>query len=134
MEPDSTDPLRALLNAAAVRERADEMLDAALAGQVEGWSVDLDRLDDAAALTASVTREAYPDLDIPFHARWRHFVAGAPKRPRGDPAERARAAFDLVILSVLLDAGAGPGWRWRDPETGAVLARSEGLAVASQRL
>src|SRR4051794_36946563 len=65
-----SDPLRALLNAAAVRERAHEMLDAALAGGVEGWSVDLDRLEAAAALTAAVTREAYPDLDIPFHARW----------------------------------------------------------------
>jgi hypothetical protein len=111
------------------------MLDIALAGGVEDWSVDLDRLDDAAALTAAVTREAYPDLAIPFHARWRHFVAGEPARPdRGDAGERARAAFDLVILSVLLDAGAGADWRWRDPVSGAVLARSEGLAVASQRL
>jgi hypothetical protein len=110
------------------------MLELALAGGVEGWSVDLARLDEAAALTASVTREAYPDLIIPFHARWRHFVAGAPKLPWDDPAARARAAFDLVILSVLLDAGAGPGWRWRDPESGQALARSEGLAVASQRL
>ena len=56
-----------------------------------------------------MTREAYPDLAIPFHARWRHFVAGEPRSPTGDPAERARAAFDLVIVSVLLDAGAGPG-------------------------
>jgi hypothetical protein len=127
--------LHGLLNAAAVRERAHEMLDIALAGGVEGWSVDLDRLDDAAALTVAVTREAYPDLAIPFHARWRHFVAGEPARPdRADAGQRARAAFDLVILSVLLDAGAGAGWRWRDPVGGAVLARSEGLAVASQRL
>ncbi|MEA3003229.1 MAG: hypothetical protein QOH81_2017 [Sphingomonadales bacterium] len=130
----STDALHHLLNAAAVRERAHEMLDIALAGGVEGWAVDLGRLDAAAALTAAVTREAYPDLVIPFHARWRHFVAGAPKLPWGDPAARARAAFDLVILSVLLDAGAGPGWRWRDPVGGRELARSEGLAVASQRL
>jgi hypothetical protein len=110
------------------------MLELALADQVEGWSVDLARLDDAAELTAQVTREAYPDLAIPFHARWRHFVAGEPKLPWDDAAKRARAAFDLVILSVLLDAGAGPGWRWRDPVSGAELARSEGLAVASQRL
>ncbi|HEX4737155.1 MAG TPA: DUF1688 family protein [Allosphingosinicella sp.] len=128
------DPLRALLTAAAVRERGHEMLELALADQVEGWSVDLARLDDAAELTAQVTREAYPDLAIPFHARWRHFVAGEPKLPWDDAAKRARAAFDLVILSVLLDAGAGPGWRWRDPVSGAELARSEGLAVASQRL
>jgi hypothetical protein len=123
-----------LLNAAAVRERAHEMLELALAGEVEGWAVDLGRLDDAAERTARVTRESYPDLAIPFHARWRHFVAGEPALPDGDPAERARAAFDLVILSVLLDAGAGPGWRFADPVTGRTFARSEGLAVASQRM
>ena len=127
--------LRGLLNAAAVRERAHEMLDLALAGGVEGWTVDLDRLDEAAELTASVTRENYPDLAIPFHARARHFVAGAPRLPdTTDAAARARAAFDLVIVSVLLDAGAGPDWRFSDAGSGLTLARSEGLAVASQRM
>lgn len=129
-----TNPIRALLNASAVRARAHEMLDLALAGKVEGWRVDLDRLADAADLTATVTRENYPDLAIPFHARARHFVAGPPRLPEGDPAARARAAFDLVILSVLLDAGTGPGWRFHDPVSGGTWARSEGLAVASQRM
>jgi len=128
------DPIRALLNAAAVRERAHEMLDLALAGKVEGWRVELDRLGAAADLTAAVTRENYPDLRIPFHARARHFVAGPPRLPEGDPATRARAAFDLVILSVLLDAGTGPGWRFVDPVGGGTYTRSEGLAVASQRM
>ncbi len=129
-----SDPIRALLSAAAVRERAHEMLDLALDGRIDGWHVDLDRLQDAAGRTAAVTRETYPDLAIPFHARFRHFVAGAPKLPEGDPAERGRAAFDLVILSVLLDAGSGPGWRYTDVETGKTFTRSEGLAVASQRM
>ncbi len=111
---DSSEQLRGLLNAAAVRERAHEMLDLALQGEVEGWTVDPARLEEAAERTAAVTRQAYPDLDIPFHARWRHFLAGTPDFPSGgDPAALARARFDLVILSVLLDAGAGPGWRYR---------------------
>jgi hypothetical protein len=126
--------LLALLSAAAVRERAHEMLDIALEGGVEGWAVDLGRLDAAADLTAKVTREAYPNLAIPFHARWRHFVAGEPRLPHSGPAERARAAFDLVILSVLLDAGTGPGWSFADPVAGRTFSRSEGLAVASQRM
>ena len=125
--------LLALLSAAAVRERAHEMLEIALEGGVEGWAVDLDKLGSAAELTVAVTREAYPDLDIPFHARWRHFVAGEPRLPEAK-AERARSAFDLVILSVLLDAGAGPGWRFADPVSRRTFTRSEGLAVASQRL
>jgi hypothetical protein len=132
--PDSIEPLHRLLNAAAVRERAHEMLDIAIDGGIEGWAVDLSRLGDAAERTAAVTRERYPDLAIPFHARWRHFVAGETVFAAGDAAARARAAFDLVILSVLLDAGAGPGWSYREPVTGAILNRSEGLAVASQWL
>lgn len=131
---DSAEPLRRLLTAAAVRERGHEMLAVALDGGIEGWTVDLGRLFDAAELTAAATREAYPDLAIPYHARWRHFVAGAPNLPDGDSAARARAAFDLVILSVLLDAGAGPGWRFADPVSARTFSRSEGLAVASQRL
>jgi hypothetical protein len=131
---DNEEAIRGLLSAAAVRERAHEMLGLALAAKVEGWQVDLDRLGDAADLTAAVTRENYPDLAIPFHARARHFVAGPPRLPEGHPDERARAAFDLVILSVLLDAGTGPGWRFVDPVCGGTYTRSEGLAVASQRM
>jgi hypothetical protein len=84
-----------------------------------------------------VTRQNYPDLNIPFHARWRHFVAGPPAvllMDQSDPAPFARAAFDLVILSVLLDAGAGPAWIYADAPTARMFGRSEGLAVASQRM
>jgi hypothetical protein len=128
-----SEAIRGLLSAAAVRERAHEMLALALEGKVEGWRVDLGRLESAADLTAAVTRDNYPSLDIPFHARARHFVAGAPVFP-GRGADKARAAFDLVIVSVLLDAGTGPGWKFVDPKTGGRFERSEGLAVASQRL
>ncbi len=34
-------------------------------------------------------------------------------------------------MSVLLDAGAGPDWSYREPGTGETYARSEGLGVAS---
>jgi hypothetical protein len=131
---------RSLLSAAAVRERAHEMLAAALAGEVAEWRVDLAKLDAAADLTAQVVREAYPDLDVPFHARWRHFAVDGRDlwaerdKPWSDPKDQARAAFDLAITSVLLDAGAGPAWRYRDVATGAVLGRSEGLGIASLRL
>jgi hypothetical protein len=130
---------RTLLTAAAVRERAHELLAIALTGDLADWRVDLDRLPAAADLTAAVVRDSYPDLRVPFHARWRHFTAAgrdlwAEAEKPADPAERGRVAFDLVIPSVLLDAGAGPVWRYRDAATGAVLARSEGLGVASLRL
>ena len=140
MASSDADAARTLLSAHAVRERAHEVLNAALAGDIAEWRVDLDRLDAAADLTAEVVREAYPDLNVPFHARWRHFVVGGrdlwadrPK-PWRDPKDQARAEFDLAITSVLLDAGAGPDWRYRDDATGAELARSEGLGIASLRL
>ena len=46
-------------------------------------------------------------------------------------ADMARSAFDLAIVSVLLDAGAGAQWRYEEGRTGEIYIRSEGLAVAS---
>lgn len=132
-------PVRALLSAAAVRERAHRMLRLGLDGRLSHLDVDLDRLGACADEVVATVRADYPTLDIPFHARWRHFVAGGLDR-WGSLAEavrwtgirdRARAAFDLVITSVLLDAGAGAGWRYDEGRTGETYARSEGLAVAS---
>jgi hypothetical protein len=137
--PDAAAAARSLLSASAVRARAHEMLAAALAGEVAEWRVDLGKLEAAADLTAQVVREAYPDLNVPFHARWRHFAVDGRdlwaelEKPWAEPADQARAAFDLAITSVLLDAGAGPSWRYRDA-TGAVLGRSEGLGIASFRM
>ncbi|MGZ6039350.1 MAG: DUF1688 family protein, partial [Phenylobacterium sp.] len=93
---------RGLLSAHAVRERSHELLAAALGGEVAEWRVELDRLEAAADLTAEVVRDAYPDLNVPFHARWRHFaVAGRDLWAELDggwraPADQARAAFDLA--------------------------------------
>ena len=39
--------------------------------------------------------------------------------------------IDLTVVSVLLDAGAGPGWSYVEPATGKTFTRSEGLGVAS---
>jgi hypothetical protein len=138
VRPD-TDAALSLLSAAAVRERAQLMLEAGLADRLAHFRIDLDRLDAAADLTVAVTRAAYPSLDIPFHSRWRHFVIDGVDRWAAlaataawpDAAARARAEFDLAVVSVLLDAGAGPTWRYRDASTGRDIGRSEGLALAS---
>ena len=127
-----------LLSADAVRERAHALLAVAERGDLEHFAVRLERLGDTADLVAQVTREAYPDLDVPYHSRWRHFVVAGEDRwaalaarlDWADADEVARIRFDLAVTSVLLDAGAGERWRYRDAG-GAELARSEGLAVAS---
>ncbi|MCP3411386.1 URC4/urg3 family protein [Bradyrhizobium sp. CCGB01] len=130
---------RSLLTAKAVRARAGQMLEIGLAGGLSHFTIDLDRMDGVAEAVLAVTRIAYPTLDIPFHARWRHFVLGGVDRwarfadagSWTDRAARARAEFDLAIVSVLLDAGAGAAWRYRDAVSGESIGRSEGLAIAS---
>jgi hypothetical protein len=134
-----TKAARSLLSAAAVRERSHQLLQAGLEGRLQHFTVDLGRLEPCADEVVKTIRTAYPSLDIPFHARWRHFAAGGHERwgavmhgaPWENAAEMARAAFDLAIVSVLLDAGAGAQWRYEEGRTGETYIRSEGLAVAS---
>ena len=141
-------PAVALLNAKAVRTHCEEIFALAERGNSTHFIWQPEHLAPAAAYVADVIRERYPDLRIPYHSRWRHFEAGGVDRwnnayrgqahgtqRNGDGrAERARARIDLVIPSVLLDAGAGAAWRYNDVATGLVLARSEGLGVASLAL
>jgi hypothetical protein len=127
------------LSAKAVRERSHQLLQAGLEDRLKHFTVDLGRLETCADEVVRTIREAYPSLDIPFHARWRHFAAGGHERwgavmhgaPWETAADMARSAFDLAIVSVLLDAGAGAQWRYEEGRTGETYIRSEGLAVAS---
>lgn len=48
-----------------------------------------------------------------------------------DSIERARRLIDLVVVSVLLDAGAGAQWYFFEKETQTSYTRSEGLGIAS---
>lgn len=131
-----------MLNAGAVRAKADEVFARAESGALEHWRLDLEALPACADYVAAIIRKRYPTLNVPFHARWRHFVFGgrdlwaeiADDAAWPDPHARARAEFDLAITSVLLDAGAGPAWRYTDQNTDITAARSEGLALASLRL
>jgi hypothetical protein len=128
-----------LLSAAAVRARCAIVLEAAERGETRHFRLITTRLGEAARRVAEITRRRYPDLVVPYHSRWRHFSTGRFDRaalvaPGADTAEAARARIDLAVVSVLLDAGAGPRWRYRETETGQVLSRSEGLAVASLRV
>jgi len=128
-----------LCSLSLVRERCASILDAIARGDSAHFTLDRARLADAADVTAAVTRERYPDLRIPYHSRWRHFEAGGVDRAQAldralagaSRAELARSRIDLAVVSVLLDAGAGPRWRYVEPRTGATLSRSEGLGVAS---
>src|SRR5689334_24102545 len=118
------------------------MLAVGLRGELEHFTVDMDALVPAAQVVAELIRVNYPDLNVPVHARWRHFVVGArdlwaeraAQAAWPSPAAKARAEFDLAMTSVLLDAGAGASWHYLDAATEQVVSRSEGLGVASLRM
>ena len=131
-----------LRSPAAIRSRCAALLELAERDRLDHFAVDADRIDAAADYVAEVIAESYPTLEVPLHSRWRQFSAGGIDRwgalARGlantAPDEVARIRIDLAVTSVLLDAGAGAGWRFREPGSGACLGRSEGLAAASLHL
>jgi hypothetical protein len=119
---------QALRSTTAIRERARFLLDRARTGHSSWFDVDDAALLTAATEVADVTLSRYPDRIIPFHSRWRHFEAGGVSRVADVDA---KAMVDLAVVSVLLDAGAGPDWHYDEAESGLRLSRSEGLGVAS---
>jgi hypothetical protein len=122
-----------------IRQRAQALLLRARAGHSDFFHVHDAALPATAALVADITKDRYPDLNIPYHSRWRHFEAGGTDRlarlneqlGKVSDAKRARSQIDLALVSVLLDAGAGPDWRYLDARCGQTFSRSEGLGVAS---
>jgi Protein of unknown function (DUF1688) len=130
-----------LLTAEAVRARAHEILALVERGASAHFTYRPERLAPTVEYVLATIRANYPDLAIPFHSRWRHFGVGGIDRwgalARGlageTRAEIARIRFDLAVTSVLLDAGAGAAWRYREAGGGSY-ARSEGLGVASFHL
>ena len=107
----------------AIRLRCNALYRAAESGTLSHFDVDPDRIGAVADYVVETIRANYPDLAIPYHARWRHFaIAGRDRwaelrgRLAGVPQDEiARIQIDLVVTSVLRDAGAGPTWRptWR---------------------
>lgn len=130
----------------AIRDRCGQLFDLACQDKLQHFRCHLDRLDAVADFVLDVMQTQYPDGNVPFHSRWRHFEVGEIDTvpgaqfdriaflQTGDAIEQARAMFDLVIPSVLLDAGAGTAWKFVEPDTQQVFGRSEGLAIASYHL
>ncbi len=128
-----------LRSALAIRERCGQIYDLARADKLEHFKLREDRLGGIVTAVRSELERNYPEGDVPYHSRWRHFSVGGIDREvlldlRLAPLsaiERARAKLELAVVSVLLDAGAGDSWSYCEPSSGVNFARSEGLAVAS---
>ncbi|MEZ0392892.1 MAG: URC4/urg3 family protein [Pseudobdellovibrionaceae bacterium] len=127
-----------LLSPEAIRAQAKKIFDLTVAGQTQ-FQFHPEKLAPTVDYVLSVIRKNYPDLQIPFHSRWGHFRVGGIDRVKAlqqklvnyEKLERARIQLDLVITSVLLDAGAGAAWKYFESESQKTFSRSEGLGVAS---
>ena len=131
-----------LLTPEAVRQRCHEVFEAAEANGSKYFHINNENLDAAVDLVEREIISNYPNGKVPFHSRWRHFEfenknfwqRTALKLTKRSKNEIARSQIDLAVVSVLLDAGAGSSWRYKDSQTGLNFSRSEGLAIASLRL
>lgn len=131
-----------LRSPAAIRERCKQIFNLGCEDKLRYFRCNLNQLDTVADYVIGVIKEDYPDLNIPFHSRWRHFECGGVHRVAQlkeklrhlTAVEKAKLKFDLAIISVLLDAGAGAEWKYYEKETNQTFHRSEGLAIASFRM
>ncbi len=132
-------PVAWLRSPDAIRARTEEVLEAGLRGELAHFEVRLDALPAIVETVVAITKRRFPTLELPHHGRFGPARAGGVDRVADfesriaelDADERARARVELVVTSVLLDAGAGDRWVYREAGTDYVGGRSEGLAVAS---
>ncbi|KKK21962.1 hypothetical protein P175DRAFT_0442671 [Aspergillus ochraceoroseus IBT 24754] len=133
-----------ILSLQAVREKSQIVFGLAKQGLLNHFDYHAERLDAAVDYVIGIIeRDFGPDRyhEIPPHGRWQHFeVGGVPRvaelmkrwdELRYDNFEKVRSLIDLFFVSVLLDAGAGDRWSFREPDSGNIYTRSEGIAVAS---
>ncbi|KAK9247378.1 hypothetical protein V1506DRAFT_532502 [Lipomyces tetrasporus] len=137
-----TDTAAYLRTLPAIRERTRLVMEKAKVNELSNFTVDFAKLDKAVEFVANIIKRDFaPNYSkIPPHGRWQHFDVGSVPRIRQlvdswsmiDETEIAKRLVDLFLVSVLLDAGAGNKWVFREPGNAAgVYGRSEGLAVAS---
>lgn len=125
----------------SIRDSCHRVLALANQDQLPHFSIVESKVLALAEYIVSVIRQSYPTPDeakVPFHSRWRHFETGNPNRVEMmtsswscSKLEKARRLLDLALVSVLLDAGAGPTWKYQEPGTQDYYSRSEGLGIAS---
>jgi hypothetical protein len=128
-----------LLSPLAIRQSAEAIFELTKNGKTN-FTYHPQKFDEVVDFVIEVIKDNYPSLNIPFHSRWGHFRPGGidrvalflgPKIKDLEPLEKARVKLDLVITSVLLDAGAGEKWNYFEKNSDKTFNRSEGLGIAS---
>lgn len=129
-----------LRDPSSIRAESSRIFERVLENQSDFFELNLSKLTDCSNYMIAMMEENYPSGNIPFHSRWRHFdiegrsqiesLKSDPHFP-SDKKAQSRLFIELVIVSVLLDAGAGNRWVYHLKDHEKTLARSEGLAIAS---
>lgn len=141
-QPEIDQVIATLMDPRTIRIRSQAILDLIKHDQSAYFVLEPEKMTSTASFIIDVIQDNYPTLDIPYHSRWRHFEAGGIDRIKKmqeqlsslSIEERGKILYELVIISVFLDAGAGQYWSYQEPETGVTYSRSEGLALASLSL
>ncbi|KZT22894.1 DUF1688-domain-containing protein [Neolentinus lepideus HHB14362 ss-1] len=127
----------------SIRERCGRVYELAKQGKLEFFEYHPEKEVDVASFCVDIIHRDYGTYyaRIPPHGRWRHLDAGRPRvepliakwKESGsiDDKEICKRLLDLFLVSVLLDAGAGNAWQYREEGSGQTFSRSEGLGVAS---
>ena len=122
-----------------IRERCEEVFKLGIEGKLLHFDINLSEMKNVSDFILQLIKRDYKNVnDILPHGRWRHFSANNVDRMGNllsqikshTQIQQACIVLDLVIVAVLLDAGAGPHWIFKDMN-GNISNRSEGLAVAT---
>ena len=76
----SLHPLALLHDPGTIRARCAAILRSVDAGVSPSFALDRSKLPALAERVAALTLRRFPDLQIPYHSRWRHFEAGGVDR------------------------------------------------------
>lgn len=136
---DAQSPIAFLRSPLAIRQRCDALLQAGLRDELAHFAVDESALPRVIERVVRVTRRRYPEGRVPLPSRLDRLRLGGHDRLGALRArlassgrdETARVLFEVAITSILMGAGAGSRWRYRERDTGLELGRTEGLALAS---
>lgn len=128
----------------AVRERSNQVYAKAERNQLTNFDLNFAQIPSIVDYIVDLIKSVYPDLSlIPPHGRLNHFGVNQVDRiaqlereikqlsgPQEDHLELSRRLVDLVVVSVLLDAGAGMSWKYTESD-GSISNKSEGKSPFS---
>lgn len=140
---DIREKLDALYSIKSVRETNAHTKNLLERNELTNFNIDKSKLDSTAEFVIQTIRESFPTnetlLSIPIHGRYQQFESDGKERLTNiietefknlNDLEICKKLVDLFMVSVLLDAGAGNVWKYKEVD-GTTQSRSEGLAVAS---